>query len=179
MDRRIGVRALALLVSLSLWTSTGNTAEMTKELAVKYLLMTVHAFRTVFDESVLLHLQAAGIEPKENWQDDQHASMLPFQFIKLAGASIKEFDIGIISLTPLYSSNFPKTEAEAGALKSLIGNPNKSIMTFADGDQFKGLMADFATNQSCADCHNHHPNSVRKDFRKGDLMGAIVIRLKK
>ena len=52
------------------------------------------------------------------------------------------------------------------------------MLTFVDGDQFKGLMADFAIEQACADCHNHHPNSPKKDFKKGDLMGAIIIRPK-
>jgi hypothetical protein len=51
------------------------------------------------------------------------------------------------------------------------------VVTFADGNQFKALAADYAIVQACTDCHNQHPGSPKKDFRQGDLMGAIVVRL--
>lgn len=91
---------------------------------------------------------------------------------------IKEFDLGLISLTPIYASNFPKTKAEVEALQALATGQSGKILTFADGNQYKGVMADFAVEQLCADCHNRHPNSHKTDFKKGDLMGAVVIRLK-
>lgn len=103
--------------------------------------------------------------------------MLPAQFVKAAGAEIKGFDLGLIGLTPIYKANLPKTQAEAEALKKMMANPDVKIVTFADGNQFKGLAADYAIVQACADCHTQHPTSPRKDFRQGDLMGAIVVRL--
>lgn len=154
---------------------------VSKELVVKYLLATVHAFREVYVEHVVERLSQipdVKIEPKEHWQDDPHALLLPFQFVKLAGAMIKDFEIGLVSLTPLYASNFPKTKAEVHALQTLLADPGLKVMTFADGNQYKGLMVDVAVEQSCADCHNHHPNSHKTDFKKGDVMGAIVVRLK-
>jgi hypothetical protein len=78
----------------------------------------------------------------------------------------------------LYGSNFPQTETEVEAVKKLLADPNLKIVTFTDGKECKGLAADFAIEQSCADCHNHHPNSTKKDFKKGDVMGAIVVRLR-
>ena len=51
-------------------------------------------------------------------------------------------------------------------------------MTFKEGGQLKGMSADFAIVQSCADCHNNHPNATKTDFKKGDFMGAIVVRIK-
>jgi len=129
-------------------------------------------------ESVLKRLAEVGVQPQENWQDDPHGVLLPFQFVKLAGAMIKEFDIGLISLTPIYASNFPKTKAEVDALQTLATQPSGKVITFADGNQYKGVMGDFAVEQLCADCHNRHPNSHKNDFKKGDLMGAVVIRLK-
>lgn len=61
-------------------------------------------------------------------------------------------------------------------MKKLIADPQHKVVTFADGKQYKGLMADFTIEQSCADCHNRHPNSPKKDFKKGDLIGAIIMR---
>lgn len=171
------VLAAVLVVPLS------GGAEVPKDLVVRYLLATVQAFRTVYVENITERVKQAGIPPKEDWMKDDHSIMLPFQFVKVAGQEmktlVKDVDVGLVSLTPLYSSNFPKTEAEVEALKKLIDNPRLRVLTFTDGKDFKGLAADFAIEQSCADCHNHHPNSTKKDFKKGDVMGAIVVRLKR
>jgi len=150
---------------------------------VKYLLVTVKAFRTVYVEDVIEHVKKAGIHPTEDWLQNDHAIMLPFQFVKLGAVEIKhdikDLEVGLISLTPIYTSNLPKTQAEVDALQKMMADPRHQVLTFADGDQFKGLAADFAIEQDCADCHNHHPKSPKKDFKKGDVIGAIVVRLKK
>lgn len=159
-----------------------SVAEVSNDLVVRYLLATVQAFRTVYVEHIVERVMQVGIQPKEEWMKDDHAIMLPFQFVKVAGqemkALVKNVDVGLVSLTPLYSVNFPKTEAEVEALKKLMADPKLKVLTFADGKDFKGIAADFAIEQSCVECHNHHPNSIKKDFKKGDLMGAIVVRLK-
>ena len=91
----------------------------------------------------------------------------------------KDLEVGLISLTPIYTSNFPITQAEADTLHKVMVDPKQEVLTFADGDYFKGLAADIAMEQVCADCHNHHPKGSKKNFKKGDVMGAIIVRLKK
>lgn len=182
---RITVGALTLCLIIGLIVSAsraGTLEEEPKEQVVLYLLATVKAFRTVYVKYVEAHVKKGGIHPRENWAQDVHAIMLPFQFVKLAAAelkgSTKDVEVGIISLTPIYSSNFPHTEAEVAALKALMENPKQTVITFADGNQFKGLAADFAIEPACADCHNQHPTSTKRDFKPGDLMGAVIVRLK-
>ncbi len=170
------------LLSIGLTVPLGQAADVPKELAVKYILATVKAFRTVYVHNIIEHLKKAGVQPKEGWSKDDHAIMLPFQFVKMGDVElkgeIKGIEVGLISLTPIYTSNFPKTQAELDALKTMMASPTQTVITFADGIQFKGIAADFAIEQVCADCHNAHPNSPKKDFKKDDLMGAIVVRLK-
>jgi hypothetical protein len=175
-----GVAALALVLS-GIPAPGGQAADMPKETAVKFLLETVRAFRTAYMEGIVEQIKKAGIEPKEDWLNDDHAIMLPFQFVKIATQQIgiKDFEVAVVALTPIYSSNFPKTPAEVDALQKMTANPTLDLLTFQDGKEFKGMMGDFAVTQGCADCHNHHPNSPRKDFKQGDLMGALVVRLKK
>ena len=148
----------------------------TKDAAAKYILATAKAFRTVYVKQIIAAAKKAGVKPNEQWAKEGHSIMLPAQFIKAAGAEIKGFELGLIGLTPIYKSNLPKTKAEEAALKKLAKDPSKKVLTFADGNQFKGLSADFAIVQGCADCHNSHPKSPKKDFKKGDFMGAIVVR---
>ena len=45
----------------------------------------------------------------------------------------------VFSLSPLYSANFPKTEAEVEALKRLTADPNLKVLTFGDGKEYKGI----------------------------------------
>ena len=42
-----------------------------------------------------------------------------------------------------------------------------------------GPLADKATVEACAKCHNEHADSPRKDWKVGDTMGALVIRIPK
>ncbi|TAJ07321.1 MAG: DUF3365 domain-containing protein [Nitrospirae bacterium] len=184
--KRIMAGAVATLLfvgAMAPVSRAGQPDSEPKEQVVRYLLATVKAFRTVYVKYVEEHVKKGGIHPKEHWAQDVHAIMLPFQFVKLAAAelkgAVKDVDVGVISLTPIYSSNFPQTEAEVAALKALTDNPSQTVITFADGNQFKGLAADFAIEQACADCHNQHPTSTKRDFKQGDLMGAVVVRLKK
>lgn len=175
--RRLRVMVITLLLAIGTAVSWGFAAEnISQEATAKYILATVKAFRTVYVKSIIEQAKKAGVKPNENWTKDDHAIMLPAQFVKAAGAEIKDFELGLIGLTPIYKSNLPKTPAEADALKKMMANPDQKVLTFADGNQFKGLAADFAIVQGCADCHNQHPDSPKKDFKQGDLMGAIVVR---
>nr|MBI3613833.1 DUF3365 domain-containing protein [Nitrospirota bacterium] len=163
------------LCSLVLWGSVAQAE--TYDLVARYVLETVRAFRSAYVLHVVEHTKDVGIAPKEDWVKNAHAIPLPAQFVKTAGSDLDTFEIGIIGLTPIYTSNLPKTDAEAEALKGLMADSSKKIITFSDGKQFKAMAADFAVSQSCADCHNRHPESRWRNFKKGDVMGAIVVRL--
>lgn len=103
--------------------------------------------------------------------------MRPIQFIKAAGSEIHDFELSLIGLTPMYRSNLPKTTAEAEALRTLMATPQQKLVTFSEDNQFKAISSDFAITQACADGHSSHPSSTRRDFKQGDLMGAIVVRV--
>ncbi len=171
---------VCFLMTATLGCTQGSTpwrTEDPRDQAARYVLATSKAFRTAYTQAVVEQTKKAGVTAKEEWTKDDHAVMLPAQFIKAAGFEIKDFELGLIGLTPLYKANLPKTQAEAEALKKFAANPELKVLTFADGNQFKGLAADFAITQACGDCHNAHPQSPRKDFRQGDLMGAIIVRI--
>ena len=166
-----------IVLGCSVTAPFGRTKQNDLEVTAKYILATAKAFRTVYAQGIIEQAKRAGVTPKEDWNKDDHAVMLPIQFVKAAGVEVRDFELGLIGLTPIYNSNLPKSQAEADALKKMMANPEEKVLTFADGNQFKGLSADFAIAQSCIDCHNSHPSSPRKDFKQGDLMGAIVVRL--
>jgi len=153
--------------------------EFSRDAAAKYILATAKAFRTVYAKQIIAQAAKSNVKPDENWTKDDHAIMLPAQFLKAAGSELKDFELSLIGLTPIYKENLPKTKAEEDALKKLAANPAAGVLTFEDGNQFKGVAADLAIADSCAACHNAHPMSPKKDFKKGDIMGAIVVRFAK
>jgi uncharacterized protein DUF3365 len=170
------------LLCVTLTIPLGEAAEISNDQAVRYILAMVKAFRTTYVRSVVERLRNVGIESRADWIKVDHAIMLPFEFVKQGGSKIRhdmqDLDVGLISLTPIDPSNLPKTPAEREALTTMIADSSRTILTFGDGDQFKGLAADIVIEQMCADCHNQHPKSPKKDFKQGDVMGAIVVRIK-
>jgi hypothetical protein len=171
--------SVAALVTAAMAVPFVFAADLSQDQVARYILATAKAFRSVYAKDIVEEAKRGGVKPAENWKENEHSIMLPAQFIKAAGAEIKDFELSLIGLAPIYKSNLPKTKAEADALKKLAAQPDLKVVTFADGDQFKGLSADFAIAQGCVDCHNAHPSSPKKDFKKGDLMGAVVVRLHK
>jgi len=158
---------------------TSRAVEPSFELTARYILEVVKAFRTAYVLKVVEHARDGGIKPNEEWQKDSHFIPLPAQFVKAAGDQLDSFEIGLIGLTPVNQANFPKTQAESDALLQLMKNRERSVTTFVDGDEFKAISADLALVQSCVECHNQHPKATRRDFQRWDVMGGLVVRLKR
>lgn len=179
MIGKAGIQTSVILLIMSVVAVPIVRAADAQEVAARAVLETIKAVRTVYSKQIIEQVKKAGVKPSEKWQSDDHAVMLNAQFVKAIGAEIKGFELGLVGLQPIYKSNTPKTPAEADALKRLAANPGQPILTFADGNQVKGLAADFAVTKGCADCHNAHPDSPKKDWKQGDLMGAVIVRFNK
>ena len=149
------------------------------ELTARYLLEIIKAFRATYVLKVVQHIEGGAVSANEEWAKDAHHIPLPAQFVKEAAALVAGFEIDLIGLTPLNPANHPKTKAEADALLQLMKSREKPIVSFVDGNYFKAISADLSLVQSCADCHNQHPRATRRDFKKWDVMGGVVVRLRR
>ena len=174
-----GLRQPGLATAPSICLPGENAMVAAQPPTARYILATAKAFRTVYAKQIVAQAARSNVKADENWTMNDHGIMLPAQFLKAAGRELDDFELGLIGLTPIYKENLPKTKAEEEALQKLIANPSIGILTFEDGNHFKGLAADLAIADSCVACHNSHPTSAKKDFKKGDVMGAIVVRFNK
>ena len=165
-----------LMLGLLMVLPSGQAADITKAKAAEYILATVKAARTVFVKGVVADAKKGGIKPKEDWVKDDHGIMLPAQFVKEIGKEIRAFELGLLGTDPLYASNAAKSPKEKEMLAALAGG--KKFIAGEDGGKTIGMSADFAIVQGCADCHNKHPKTTKKDWKKGDFMGAIVVRMR-
>jgi Protein of unknown function (DUF3365) len=171
-----GLRQPGTATAASICLPGENVMVTAEPPTARYILATAKAFRTVYAKQIVAQAARSNVKTDENWTMNDHGIMLPAQFLKAAGRELDDFELGLIGLTPIYKENLPKSKAEEEALKKLIANPSIGVLTFEDGKQFKGLAADIAIADSCVACHNSHPTSTKKDFKKGDVMGAIVVR---
>jgi len=91
-----------------------------------------------------------------------------------------EFSYTLRSLRPINPSAGPQTEVEQRGLEFVADNPSQPFVTeetLGGRSYFTAVYADRATLTSCVACHNSHPESPRRNYQLGDVMGAIVVRI--
>ena len=121
--------------------------------------------------------------PSEHWREDGNLP-LPAQFLQESGQRASEQPKGIrfqlISSWAINKKNRPTTEFERTGLAKLLVNPDRpytGVTTEGGARVFQALYADKAVSQHCADCHNEHIKSPRRDFKAGDVIGAILVTI--
>jgi hypothetical protein len=109
---------------------------------------------------------------------------LPATFVRevseTTAAHKNGFTANLISPWAINKEKRLKDEFQREAFDYLLNNPTGQFVrtdTIEGRAVMRVLMADLASAQSCVDCHNNHPTSPWRDFKKGDLMGAIVVRM--
>jgi hypothetical protein len=116
----------------------------------------------------------------EHWKADGDLP-LPAQFVLETGRLVAEQPDGIrfrlISSWPINKMNSPTTEFELTKIHVNADHPYTGVTTEGKARVFQALYADKARSQMCADCHNVHPKSPRRDFKAGDVMGGILITI--
>ncbi len=143
------------------------------------------ADRAVYTQRVVnrLTLEDKVITADEHFMDKK-ALPLPAQMFRFgaekAAESSKTFSYSLLSLWPVNKQNAPRTEAEKAGLKFVADNKGKNYYTdetLGGKKYFTGIYADTAVAQACISCHNGHDESPRKDFKLGEVMGGVVIRI--
>lgn len=140
-------------------------------------------FRTLYTSEVVERVRPAGIEVTHDYLNKPQAIPLPATFSMELGTRIAVTEHGL--KTRLYSDYpFPWRKAESAqddfekkALAYLNGNPDRPFYRIED---FKGERSlRYATadrmRASCVACHNTHPDSPKKDWKVGDVRGALEV----
>jgi hypothetical protein len=145
------------------------------------------ADRTVYTRQVVNRLQNVEkvITASEHWQDEK-ALPLPAQMFRMgaemAAQNNPDFSYSLLSLWPVNKQNVPKTDAEKTGLQFVIDNPGKNYYTeetLGDTKYFTAVYPDNAVAPACVTCHNAHQDSPRTDFKEGETMGGVVVRIRR
>jgi hypothetical protein len=91
-----------------------------------------------------------------------------------------EFSYVLRSLKPISQRNAPETEVERKGLESFAARPDQPHYAeemLGGRWYFTAVYPDVAVNPSCVTCHNQLKESPKKDFKSGEVMGGVVIRV--
>lgn len=122
------------------------------------------------------------IKADEHFQDEK-ALPLPAQMFRMGASRAQKsgagFSYSLLSPWPINKQNGPKTEAEKAGLKAVAetGKNFYTEETIAGKKYFMAAYPDKAVTEACGNCHNAHKDSPRKDFKIGDVLGGVVIRI--
>jgi hypothetical protein len=173
---------------LALW-HTGCGSESSGSISPQQMADALHAVmesdRTVYTKNVVNRLQNEEnvIKASEHWKDEK-ALPLPAQMFRMGAEMVTTKNVGftyaLLSEWPVNKQNAPKTDVEKDGLGFIAKNLDKNFYSDEDlGGQkyFTAIYADKAVVPACVKCHNEHKDSPRSDFKLGEVMGGVVIRI--
>jgi hypothetical protein len=192
--RLVGALALAALALVVGLAAAKNPEPRTKpKLAVSIkpqhvadaLRAVVSAEREVYTQVVVHRLQDEEqvIKASARWQEDK-ALPTPCQMFRLNSEAFAskgvELSYVLRSLQPLNQRNAPETDVERKGLEFVAKHPEQAFY----GEEllggrwyFTAVYPDVAFNPSCVSCHNTQKESPKRDYKLGDVMGGVIVRV--
>jgi cytochrome c553 len=165
--------------------ATGAAAQVSYKDMADALHAVMESDRTVYTRMVVNRLQNEEkvIKASEHFKDDK-ALPLPAQMFRFGAEMVAErkmgFSYSLQSLWPVNKQNLPKTALEKKALEAVAKDPAKPFYgeeTLGKTKYFTAVYADKAIAPACVTCHNEHKDSPRTDFKIGQAMGGVVLRI--
>lgn len=163
-----------------------TTGGIDPQLMADSLFSVMEADRTVYTKLIINRLakEEKVIGASEHWKDEKKL-VLPAQMFRYGAERVAEkgnakFTYSLLSLWPVNKQNSPKTEVEKTGLQYIADNPGKNYYTeeeLGGTRYFTAVYPDVAVAPACTSCHNKHKDSPRSDFKIGEVMGGVVIRI--
>lgn len=180
----LGVTALLSLPATVL-AAAADTPMFTPKQMTDWLHLVMSSDRTVYTRLIVNRLQNKEkvIKASEHFEDDK-ALVLPAQMFRfgaeMVGEKTDDFSYSLLSEWPINKQNAPRTEVEKTGLAYIAANKGENYYATEElgGKQyFTAVYADTAVAPACVTCHNDHKDTPRSDFKIGDVMGGVVIRV--
>ncbi len=151
------------------------------------LFAVMKADRTNYTKLVVKRLGPSGtgvVKPDEHWQDLPNGTLLPAQMFRAGAEAVAEmtdeFSYSLQSIWPINSQNAPKTPIEKQGLEYIAENPGENFYgeeKLGDTTYYTAVYPDVAVSDACTSCHNDHKDSPKNNFKLGEVMGGVVIRV--
>lgn len=177
----------------------GDQPKIDAKAAADMLHAVMEADRTAYTKQVVNRLikeqklemvdpetkQPAPFRASEQWKTEHGTLPLPAQMFRMGAEAVAEKNVGftyaLLSKWPVNKQNKAKTEMEQQGLDEVASNGGKApfygVEKLGERSYFTAVYADVAVAPACVECHNGHKDSPRTDFKLGDVMGGVVIRV--
>ncbi len=181
---------VTVFVACSAEQAAAPTSGISHKQMADALHLVMESDRTTYTRKIVQRLakKEKVIKASEHFEDEK-ALVLPAQMFRfgaeLAAEKISsnpemDFSYSLQSLWPINSQNAPKTPVEKEALKYIADNVGENFYgeeELGGKKYFTAVYPDIAVAPVCASCHNEHKDTPRTDFKPGDVMGGVVIRI--
>lgn len=191
MKKPMYLLTLGLASSLSMTVMTANAADTVPIKVMADALHTVlDSDRAIYTKKVVGRLVKKDkvIKASEHFIDDK-ALPLPAQMFRMGAENVADrisdnpnvnFSYSLQSLWPINRQNAPKTKAEKEGLKFIADNPGENYYSeekLGGKKYFTAIYPDVGVAPVCVSCHNKHKDSPKTNFKIGEVMGGVVIRI--
>ncbi len=182
--------AISASAGIAFATDVADKPMITPKAMADALHLVMDSDRTVYTRKIVNRLVKKDkvIKASEHYGDEK-ALVLPAQMFRYGSELVAKraekipdvkFSYSLQSLWPVNKQNAPKTEAEKTGLQYVADNKGKNYYTVEElggTTYFTAVYADTGVAPVCVSCHNDHKDSPRRDFKIGDVMGGVVIRI--
>ncbi len=151
------------------------------------LFAVMNADRANYTKLIVQRLGPKGsgvITPAEHWKDLDDGALLPAQMFRAGSEKVAEtttdFTYSLQSIWPINKQNAPKTPMEKEGLEFIAANPGQNFYgeeELGGKTYYTAVYPDVAVAEACTSCHNEHKDTPRTDFKIGEVMGGVVIRV--
>jgi len=150
--------------------------------AADYIHAVIETDRTIYSQYIVERLgETVSLKASERWKK-MNTLPLPAQFLMMSSKIVNSKNLGVkyrlMSLWPINANNAFKTKEGKKGLEKVALNPKQPYTwTITKSGQilFNAVYPDLAVTKSCIRCHNNHPKSPKRDFKRNDVMGGIHI----
>lgn len=182
--KHIKAVSIGALLAIAPIASTAEDGVPPKDVA-DMLHAVMDSDRTIYTRMIVQRLVAKHklIKATEFFEDDISAP-LPAQMFRFGSEMVADrtdlFSYSLQSLWPINKQNAPKTDLEKEGLQYIADNPGENFYgeeELGGETYFTAVYPDVAVAEVCASCHNDHKDTPKTDFKVGDVMGGVVIRI--
>jgi methyl-accepting chemotaxis protein len=181
----VGLVVIALAAGAYVYQQRVGQARAQAEHMAQALSVQIEADRRYYAKHVVERLLRDGAVTRtsESFHREKNTIPLPATFLREVTDEINReghHQADLLSLWPINKAKAPRNSFEREALEQLAKDRQQSrtaVVTEGNETNLYHVVADIATEPSCVQCHNQHPNSPKRDFKLGDVMGALVLRV--
>jgi hypothetical protein len=170
---------------IAAYSEVSDTPMFTPKQLTDWLHLVLSTDRAVYTKKIVNRLvkKEKVIKASEHFEDDK-ALVLPAQMFRFGAEEVakktEEFSYSLQSLWPINKQNEPRTDVEKAGLAFVAENKGQNYYGMEElggVNYFTAVYADTAVAPVCVSCHNEHKDTPKTDFKLGDVMGGVVIRI--